>query len=182
MHRFQHQSSKPAQRSSGLSPGTLSGSVKTTRRRCVDQDTGEVDAVSDDETAMEDLYWEQNGRRTSTVELFLCSPINVDRVGQGSPSLLRARGSPPFAVRACSALLLTNLHISTLQIHRHCRYYDTIRSFGNRETELVYQQRFSKRLPHDIQRRAPPANHLEQISTVNGAFVSASKPVTRMRW
>ena len=56
-----------------------------------------------------------------------------------------------------------------------------IRSFGNRETELVYQQRFSKRLPHDIQRRAlhklllldaaenendlraPPANHLEQM-------------------
>ncbi len=54
-----------------------------------------------------------------------------------------------------------------------------IRSFADRETELVYQQRFSKRLPHDIQRRAfhklllldaadnendlrvPPANHLE---------------------
>jgi proteic killer suppression protein len=29
-----------------------------------------------------------------------------------------------------------------------------IRSFRDRETELVYQQRFSKRLPHDIQPRA----------------------------
>ena len=56
-----------------------------------------------------------------------------------------------------------------------------IRSFGDRETELVYRQTFSKRLPHDIQRRAlnklllldaaenendlrmPPANHLEQM-------------------
>ncbi len=56
-----------------------------------------------------------------------------------------------------------------------------IRSFADRETELVYQQRFSKRLPHDIQQRAfhklllldaadnendlrvPPANHLELL-------------------
>jgi proteic killer suppression protein len=56
-----------------------------------------------------------------------------------------------------------------------------IRSFGDRETELVYKQQFSKRLPSDIQRRAlnklllldaaedqtdlrvPPSNHLEVL-------------------
>lgn len=56
-----------------------------------------------------------------------------------------------------------------------------IRSFGDRETSHVYQQRISKRLPPDIQRRAlqklllldaaeneddlrkPPANRLERL-------------------
>ena len=56
-----------------------------------------------------------------------------------------------------------------------------IRSFGDRETELVYRQTFSKRLPQDIQQQAlnrlmlfdatenendlrmPPANQLEQM-------------------
>ena len=56
-----------------------------------------------------------------------------------------------------------------------------IRSFGDNETEGVYRQKLSKKLPHDIQRRAlnklllldaaetaedlraPPANHLEQL-------------------
>jgi proteic killer suppression protein len=56
-----------------------------------------------------------------------------------------------------------------------------IRSFGDRETSRVYQQRFSKRLPPDIQGRAlqklllpdaaeneddlrvPPANRLERL-------------------
>ena len=39
-------------------------------------------------------------------------------------------------------------------MHLRFRYYDMIRSFGGREAELVYRQRFSKRLPHDIQQRA----------------------------
>ena len=57
-----------------------------------------------------------------------------------------------------------------------------IKSFADKETEKVYQQIFSKKLPHDIQRvalrklilidnascledlRIPPANHLEQLS------------------
>ena len=57
-----------------------------------------------------------------------------------------------------------------------------IKSSADKETEKVYQQIFSKKLPHDIQRvalrklilidnagcledlRIPPANHLEQLS------------------
>jgi len=56
-----------------------------------------------------------------------------------------------------------------------------IRSFADKETEKVYNQIFSKKLPHDIQRvalrklilmdnagcledlRVPPANHLEAM-------------------
>lgn len=56
-----------------------------------------------------------------------------------------------------------------------------IKSFANKETEKVYNQSFSKKLPQDIQRvalrklimidnakcledlRIPPANHLEQM-------------------
>ena len=56
-----------------------------------------------------------------------------------------------------------------------------IKSFADKETEKVYQQVFSKKLPHDIQRvalrklimidnaaniedlRVPPANHLERL-------------------
>ena len=56
-----------------------------------------------------------------------------------------------------------------------------IKSFNDKETEKVYNQIFSKKLPHDIQRvalrklimidnagcledlKAPPANHLEQL-------------------
>lgn len=57
-----------------------------------------------------------------------------------------------------------------------------IRSFASKETERLFQRRFSRRLPHDIQRRArvkleildaaekledlriPPSNHLERLS------------------
>ena len=57
-----------------------------------------------------------------------------------------------------------------------------IKSFSDKETEKVYLQMFSKKLPNDIQRvalrklimidnagcledlRVPPANHLEQLS------------------
>ena len=57
-----------------------------------------------------------------------------------------------------------------------------IKSFSDKETEKVYQQIFSKKLPHDIQHnalrklimidnagcledlRVPPANHLELLS------------------
>lgn len=57
-----------------------------------------------------------------------------------------------------------------------------IKSFADKETEKVYRQSFSKKLPHDIQHvalrklimmdnagcledlRVPPANHLEQLS------------------
>lgn len=62
--------------------------------------------------------------------------------------------------------------------------YDTplIKSFADKETEKVYNQVFSRKLPHDIQRvalrklimidnagcledlRVPPANHLEMLS------------------
>jgi len=56
-----------------------------------------------------------------------------------------------------------------------------IKTFADRETERVYQQQFSRKLPGDIQRialrklmmidnaenlndlRVPPANHLEQL-------------------
>jgi len=56
-----------------------------------------------------------------------------------------------------------------------------IKSFADKETELVYNQKFSRRLPTDIQKvalrklmmidnakqlddlRAPPSNHLEQL-------------------
>lgn len=57
-----------------------------------------------------------------------------------------------------------------------------IRSFASRETERLFQRKFSKKLPHDIQRRArikleildaaerledlriPPSNRLEKLS------------------
>ena len=57
-----------------------------------------------------------------------------------------------------------------------------IKSFADKETEKVYRQIFSKKLPNDIQKvalrklimidnagcledlRVPPANHLEQLS------------------
>ena len=59
---------------------------------------------------------------------------------------------------------------------------DMIKKFADRETEKVYSQIFSKKLPQDIQRialrklvmidnaaclddlRVPPANHLEKLS------------------
>ena len=59
--------------------------------------------------------------------------------------------------------------------------YDMIKSFAYKETEKVYKQIFSKKLPHNIQRvalrklimidraacledlKAPPANHLELL-------------------
>ena len=58
---------------------------------------------------------------------------------------------------------------------------DMIKSFADKETEKVYNQVFSTKLPHDIQRialrklimidnaaciddlRVPPSNHLEQL-------------------
>lgn len=57
-----------------------------------------------------------------------------------------------------------------------------IKSFANKETEIIYHQSFSKRLPHNIQKvalrklimidnagrledlKVPPANHLEKLS------------------
>jgi toxin HigB-1 len=57
-----------------------------------------------------------------------------------------------------------------------------IRSFATKETDLVFNRRFSRKLPHDIQRRAriklemldaaerledlrlPPSNYLEKLS------------------
>jgi proteic killer suppression protein len=67
-------------------------------------------------------------------------------------------------------------------IHNEYRYYSPmITSFVCRETELVFNGRFSRRLPHDISRvaerklrlihramslndlRIPPANHLEAL-------------------
>jgi toxin HigB-1 len=61
-------------------------------------------------------------------------------------------------------------------------YYSyMIKSFNDKETQKIYQQIFSKKLPHDIQRvalrklimidnaacledlRVPPANHLEAL-------------------
>lgn len=57
-----------------------------------------------------------------------------------------------------------------------------IRSFASRETERLFQRQFSRKLPHDIQRRArvklevldaaeqlddlriPPSNNLEKLS------------------
>ena len=98
--------------------------------------------------------------------------------------------------------------ISTRPMHLCFRCYDMIRSFGDRDTELGYHQRFSKRLPHDIQRRAlnklllldsaengndlrvPPADHFEQMHgnldgfhsiriNGNGVSVSVSRLATR---
>jgi len=57
-----------------------------------------------------------------------------------------------------------------------------IRSFASKETERLFRRQFSRKLPHDIQRRArvkleiidaadrledlriPPSNHLEKLS------------------
>jgi proteic killer suppression protein len=57
-----------------------------------------------------------------------------------------------------------------------------IRSFASRETEKIFNRQFSRRLPHDIQRKArmkleilaaagsledlriPPSNHLEKLA------------------
>ena len=70
-----------------------------------------------------------------------------------------------------------------LDVYMHNRYNrDMIISFVDKETEKIYRQVFSKKLPHDIQRialrklimlnnaktlqdlRVPPANHFEKLS------------------
>ena len=74
------------------------------------------------------------------------------------------------------------------KIYMYCMYtkcmynIDMIRSFANKETEKVYNQEYSKKLPENIQKvalrklmmidaaeklsdlRIPPANHLEALS------------------
>ena len=86
-----------------------------------------------------------------------------------------------------------------------------IKSFKSKEAEKIYQGRYSKRIPRDIQRlaarklemlaaaselkslRIPPSNRLEKLkgdravntvfeSTINGVFVLYGKPVMPMRW
>ena len=71
----------------------------------------------------------------------------------------------------------------TLDIYTPLGYNQImIKNFADKETEKVYRQIFSKKLPHDIQRvalrklimidnagcledlKVPPANHLEQLS------------------
>lgn len=72
---------------------------------------------------------------------------------------------------------------SLLDVYMHNGYnWDMIISFVDKETEKIYRQVFSKKLPHDIQRialrklimlnnaktlqdlRVPPANHFEKLS------------------
>lgn len=67
-------------------------------------------------------------------------------------------------------------------IYTRCVYNNImIKSFADKETELIYNQKFSKRLPNTIQKvalrklmmidnakcledlRVPPSNHLEQL-------------------
>jgi len=79
------------------------------------------------------------------------------------------------ALRAC-------VFPEALENNNVLRYYRiVIRSFKDKETELVYNEQFSKKLPHDIQRIAlrkmvmihravsledlkiPPGNKLEQL-------------------
>ena len=76
----------------------------------------------------------------------------------------------------------TPLENYLLDIYTHCVYnYIMIKSFADKETELIYNQKFSKRLPTTIQKvalrklmmidnakcledlRVPPSNHLEQL-------------------
>ena len=71
----------------------------------------------------------------------------------------------------------------TLDVNNGKRYYlSMIRSFASRETERLFRRQFSRKLPHDIQRRArmkleildaaerledlriPPSNRLEKLS------------------
>lgn len=69
-----------------------------------------------------------------------------------------------------------------LDTNNALRYHaKMIRSFASKETEKLFRRRFSRKLPHDIQRRArikleildaaekledlriPPSNHLEKL-------------------
>ena len=70
-----------------------------------------------------------------------------------------------------------------IDVYTHCGYNDAmIKSFADKETEKVYNQKFSRKLPQNIQRvalrklimidsagcledlRVPPANRLELLS------------------
>ena len=76
----------------------------------------------------------------------------------------------------------TPLESYPLDIYTRCVYNNImIKSFADKETELIYNQKFSKRLPSTIQKvalrklmmidnakcledlRVPPSNHLEQL-------------------
>ena len=78
---------------------------------------------------------------------------------------------------------LKGITIHTFDMYMKNRYNGLmIKSFGDRETEKVYNQIFSKKLPQDIQHialrklvmidnagyledlKVPPANHLEKLS------------------
>ena len=77
---------------------------------------------------------------------------------------------------------ITPLENYLFYIYTHCVYNKImIKSFADKETELIYNQKFSKRLPNAIQKvalrklmmidnakcledlRVPPSNHLEQL-------------------
>ncbi len=85
---------------------------------------------------------------------------------------------PPF----CGGILCVRQCFCTLDMHMDFVYNNgVIRSFADRETERIYNQEFSRKLPNDIQRialrklimidaaenindlRVPPANRLEQL-------------------
>lgn len=85
-----------------------------------------------------------------------------------------------MAASRCVAFIFC-LH--TLDVYTQGRYnMPMIKSFADKETEKIYNQLFSRKLPHNIQRAAlrklimidnvgcledlkvPPANHLEPLS------------------
>lgn len=90
------------------------------------------------------------------------------------------RGFTPLENNGSGNLLL---YIYPFDIYTYCVYNKImIKSFADKETELIYNQKFSKRLPNTIQKvalrklmmidnakcledlRVPPSNHLEQLS------------------
>ena len=75
---------------------------------------------------------------------------------------------------------MRNFVIDTINARRY--HFCMIRSFASKETERLFRRKASRKLPHDIQRRAriklevldaaerledlriPPSNHLEKLS------------------
>ena len=83
-------------------------------------------------------------------------------------------------MRLCAARLKYKYPFDIYTQHRYNVFM--IKSFADKETELIYNQKFSKKLPNTIQKvalrklmmidnakcledlRVPPSNHLEQLS------------------
>ena len=85
--------------------------------------------------------------------------------------------------RSTPSALLTKISIYPFDMYPCLGYYDfMIKSFADKETEKIYNQIYSKKLPTDIQRialrkliminnasglndlKVPPSNHLEKLA------------------